>query len=183
MTNSRKVLGRRWLGVVALIFLAACGRTDGSAERALPANEWLEFDGTWTAAGTRETLQLGPDRHAAIFHLMGSLLLSGARRPAVGFRADVIGFSDTRAGMEGRAVWTDERGDKLFSELKGQFVGDGNRITGTFTGGTGRYAGVTGEYTFQWQYVVDSGDGSMSGRAVDLKGRARLRTPSGAQSR
>src|SRR5512145_1694440 len=73
MTNSRKVLGRRWLGGVALIFLAACGRTDGSAERALPANEWLEFDGTWTAAGTRETLQLGPDRRAAIFHLMGSL--------------------------------------------------------------------------------------------------------------
>ena len=182
MTDSREVLGRQWLGLVALIFLAACG-TDGSAERPLPANEWLEFEGSWIAAGTRETLQFGPDRRAAIFRLTGSLLLSGARRPAVGFRADVIGFSDTRAGMEGRAVWTDEHGDKVFSELKGEFVGDGNRVTGTFIGGTGRYAGVTGEYTFRWQYVVDAGDGSVSGRVVGLKGRVRLRTPSGAQSR
>jgi len=166
-----------------LVFLAACGRTDGSAERGLPANEWREFEGSWTAAGTRETLHLGPDRRAAIFHLTGSLLLSGSQRPALGFRAEAIGFSDTRAGMEGRSVWTDERGDKVFSELKGDFVGDGNRITGTFIGGTGRYAGVTGEYTFQWQYVVDSGDGSVSGRVVGLKGRARLGTPSGAQSR
>ena len=36
---------------------------------------------------------------------------------------------------------------------------------GTFLGGTGRYAGVTGEYSFQWQYVVDSDEGSVSGRA------------------
>lgn len=71
---------------------------------------------------------------------------------------------------------------KVFSELKGEFVGDGNRITGMFVG-TGRYAGVTGEYTFQWQDVVDSGDGSVSGRMVGLKGRARLDPSSGAQTR
>jgi hypothetical protein len=53
-------------------------------------------------------------------------------------------------------------------------VEDGNRIAGTFTGGTGRYAGVTGDYTFRWQYVLESEDGSLSGRAIDLKGRARL---------
>jgi hypothetical protein len=45
---------------------------------------------------------------------------------------------------------------------------------GTFLGGTGRYAGVTGEYSFQWKYIVESEDGTVSGRAVDLKGRARL---------
>ena len=43
--------------------------------------------------------------------------------------------------MVGRAVWTDERGDQVFSELKGEWVGTGNRIVGTFIGGTGRYAG------------------------------------------
>jgi hypothetical protein len=92
----------------------------------------------------------------------------------VGFRAQAIGFSDTRAGMQGRCVWTDERGDMVYSELRGEFVGTGNHITGTFIGGTGRYAGVTGDYTFQWQYVVDTEDGAVSGRVVDLKGRARL---------
>ena len=36
------------------------------------------------------------------------------------------------------------------------------------------YAGVTGEYSFQWRFIVESEDGTVSGRAVDLKGRARL---------
>jgi len=76
--------------------------------------------------------------------------------------------------MQGRCVWTDEHGDKVYSELKGEFVATGNHIVGAFVGGTGRYAGVTGEYSFEWQYVVESDDGSVSGRAVNLKGRAQL---------
>src|SRR5262249_60618999 len=51
----------------------------------------------------------------------------------------------------------------------------GRHITGTITGGTGRWNGVTGEYEFTWQYVV-SGDGaSIQGRSVDLRGRLRWR--------
>jgi hypothetical protein len=76
--------------------------------------------------------------------------------------------------MQGRCVWTDERGDMVYSELKGEAVGSGNRIVGTFTGGTGRYAGLTGDYTFHWQYVLESDDGAVAGRVVDFKGRARL---------
>jgi hypothetical protein len=79
--------------------------------------------------------------------------------------------------MQGRCVWTDEHGDKVYSELKGEFVATGNHIVGTFLGGTGRYAGVTGEYSFQWRFIVESEDGAVSGRAVDLKGRARLSSP------
>ena len=176
-------LRRQWFGLAALLCLAACGRTDSSVPQAVPAGGWREFEGSWTASGTRETLPLGADRRTAIFHLTGSLLLTGPQRPALGFRAEAIGFSDPREGMEGRSVWTDEHGDKVFSELKGQFVGEGNRITGTFVGGTGRYAGVTGEYTFQWQYVVEADDGTVSGRVVGLKGRARVTAPGGAQSR
>ena len=120
------------------------------------AGAWHAFEGTWTAAGTRRTLHLGPEHRAAIFELTGSLLLTGAQRPAVGFKAQAIGFSDSRAGMQGRCVWTDERGDRVYSELRGEAVGSGNHIMGTFIGGTGRYASVTGDYTFQWQYVVDA---------------------------
>jgi hypothetical protein len=92
----------------------------------------------------------------------------------VGFRAKAIGFSDNRDGMQGRCVWTDEHGDKVYSELKGESVGTGNRIVGTFLGGTGRFAGITGQYSFQWEYVVESEEGAVSGRAVNLKGRARF---------
>ena len=85
--------------------------------------------------------------------------------------------------MQGRCIWTDERGDQVYSELKGEAVRSGNRIVGTLIGGTGRYAGVTGEYSFQWQYVIDTEDGAVSGRVVGLKGRARVGAPAGAPGR
>ena len=160
--------------VAAFLLAAACGQQGGPVRETLRAGEWHAFEGAWTAAGTRRTLRLGMDDRAAIFELTGSLLLTGAERPAVGFRAQAIGFSDSRTGMQGRCVWTDERGDMVYSELRGEFVGTGNHIVGRFIGGTGRYAGVTGDYTFQWQYVVDTEDGAVSGRVVDFKGRAQL---------
>jgi len=165
--------GRRWPMLVALLLTVACGHS-GSTTQPPPTDGWHAFEGAWTATGTRRTLRLGPDDRAAIFELTGTVLLTGAQRPSVGFRAQAIGFSDSRAGMQGRCVWTDERGDMVYSELKGEFVGTGNHIVGTFIGGTGRYAGVTGDYAFQWQYVVDAEDGAVSGRVVDLKGRARF---------
>jgi hypothetical protein len=163
--------------LVALLLTAACGHSSGTTQT-LPAGEWHAFEGTWTAAGTRRTLRLGVDDRAAIFELTGTVLLSGAQRPAVGFKAQAIGFSESHAGMQGRSVWTDEHGYMVYSELRGEAVDSGNRIRGRFIGGTGRYAGVTGEYTFRWQYVVDAEDGAVSGRVVDLKGRARLRAAS-----
>ena len=172
--------GRRWLLLAALLLTAACGQSGGPAAQPPPDGAWHAFEGTWTAAGTRRTLRLGPDHRAAIFDLTGSLLLTGAQRPAVGFKAQAIGFSDSRAGMQGRSVWTDEHGDMVYSELKGDWVGSGNHIVGTFVGGTGRYADVTGDYTFQWQYMIDAEDGAVSGRVVDLKGRARLSQPAAA---
>jgi hypothetical protein len=168
-----------WRGPVLALQLAGagCGGPGAKAPEVLPPGAWHTFSGSWTASGTRSTLHLGPDHQTAVFHLNGSLLLIGEQRLGVGFQAEVIGFSDTRMGMVGRAVWTDERGDQVFSELKGEWVGTGNRIVGTLLGGTGRYAGVAGEYEFQWQYVLTAEDGSVTGRAVGLTGRVRVGTP------
>jgi hypothetical protein len=130
--------------------------------------------GNWSATGTRQTLVLDAGHWAAIFRLSGSLLLTGEQRPGVGFKSEVIGFSDSRSGIQARSVWTDEHGDKVFSELVGAEAGPGKPIEGRFIGGSGRYAGVTGEYSFEWQHLVDSEDGRVSGRVVGLKGWARL---------
>jgi hypothetical protein len=167
------LIGCCWL-VAALMLIIACVERAGPAGQTPAAGEWIEFEGTWTATGTRRTLHLGLDHRAAIFELTGSMLLTGAQRPNVGFKAQAIGFSDSRMGMQGRWLWTDERGESVYSELSGQSVGTGNHIEGKFIGGTGRYAGVTGDYTFQWQYVIDAEDGAVSGRVVDFKGRARF---------
>jgi hypothetical protein len=155
---------------VALLLLAACS----PEEPAPPTGEWLEFGGSWTATGTRRALQTGPDRRAAVFDLTGSLQLTGEKRPAVGFKAQAIGLSDSVSGLQGRAVWTDERGEQVYSELRGEMLGGAKHITGTIASGTGRYAGVSGEYRFEWQYVLEAEDGSVSGRAIGLTGRARM---------
>ena len=168
----------RCITALALLTLASCGGPATSGPNALPADGWHTFEGTWTVSGTRTTLDLGSNHTASNFQMNGTLVLTESTL-AVGFRAEIIGFVDSQSGMVGRAVWTDEQGDKVFSELKGQ-VETGNRIAGTFLGGSGRYAGATGEYEFEWKYVLTPEDGTMSGRAVGLKGRLGRGAPSGS---
>jgi hypothetical protein len=123
---------------------------------------------------------LGGERKASLIDLQGTLLLSGPARPAVGFRGEAIGLADSATGLVGRAIWTDENGDSAYSEFRGEGTATGNRITGTFIGGTGRYAGAAGDYGFSWQYVLEAEDGTVQGRAVGLTGRVRFVTPQAA---
>jgi hypothetical protein len=161
-----------WLTLVLPLLLAvACSRPATGPEGAPAPGESRTFEGTWSASGTRHTLHLERGHMASVFTLTGSLLLTGQRGLGVGFQAEVIGISDSVTGGVGRSVWTDERGDKVFSELKGQPIGTGSHVVGTITGGTGRYAGLTGEYQLRWQYVIESDDGTIGGRAIGLKGR------------
>lgn len=138
------------------------------------AEGWHEFSGSWTAAGRRKLLQLGPQRSVAVVEVSGSLLLSGASRPALGFRGEAITFADDATGMLGRAVWTDERGEQLYSELTAERSDGALAIRGRFVGGSGRYAGAEGEYAFGWQYLIESEAGEVQGRAVGLTGRVRV---------
>ncbi len=149
----------------------------GACEKAQPPTwgsaQWRDFEGSWNAAGMRRTIPLGADRKSSIIDLRGTMLLQGANRPNVGFRSEVIALVDSDTGLSGRSVWTDEHGDEVFGELKGQGTSEKNHIVGTILGGTGRYAGAVGTFEFSWQYVIESEDGSIQGRAVDLKGRIR----------
>jgi hypothetical protein len=158
----------------SLFFAGACTPQTIPLPGVTSENEWHSFQGSWSASGTRQTLDLETHHQASIFDLTGSLVLTGDRGLGVGFRAKAIGFTDSLTGMQGRCVWTDERGDKVYSELKGEMIGPGNRITGRFLGGTGRFAGLTGEYSFEWRYVVETDGGSLSGRAINLMGRVRF---------
>jgi hypothetical protein len=166
--------------VVALAFAAAaCGPATEPPKSALASGEWREFEGSWSAAGTRRTIPLGADRRGSIIDLRGTMLLAGPGRPGTGFRSELIALGDSATGLVGRSVWTDERGDQVFSELKGEGTAARNRISGTILGGTGRYAGATGNYEFSWQFVMEAEDGSIQGRAVGLKGRVRPGTGAG----
>jgi hypothetical protein len=165
---------RRWLVVSVAVLGSACSQPARPPEAALAPGERRDFAGTWSASGSRQTLRLGPDNHASVVNLSGSVLLTGSRGLGVGFRAEVIGMSDTLTGARGHCVWTDQRGDQVFSEIKGDPIRSGGVFVGTITGGTGRYAGLTGEYRFRWKYVIDAEQGHVSGRTDDLVGRAQV---------
>ena len=154
--------------------LAGCSRTQQPVKPIANENEWHQFEGTWTATGRRSALDFGSGRQTSIGSFNGTLLLAGAERPAVGFRADAIVLNDTATGLIGRAAWTDEHGDQIYSELRGQGTAGENKIVGTFVGGSGRYAGATGTYEFSWRFVLESDDGNVQGQSLGLKGRVRV---------
>jgi len=162
------------LPLAALWIVTACGRAPKTSVSLPSGDEWHEFEGTWTAAGNRYILDLGNDRQASIANFNGSLLLAGPSRPTIGFRAEAIVLNDSLSGMVGRAVWTDERGDQAYSELRGSGTATSNKIIGTFLGGTGRYSGATGGYEFSWRFLLENEDGSVQGQSIGLKGRVRV---------
>jgi hypothetical protein len=167
----------RFLVVAIALAASACGAPTESPKPAAASGEWRAFEGSWNAAGTRHTIPLGADRRGSIIDLRGTMLLTGPERPDVGFLSEAIALVDSETGLVGRSVWTDDRGDQIFSDLKGEGTAARNRIAGTFLGGTGRYAGATGSYEFSWQSVTEAEDGSIQGRAVELKGRVRPGQP------
>ena len=169
---------RRLLVVAVVLAATACGPSATEPPKPVAAaSEWREFNGSWNAAGTRRIIPLGGDRRGSIIDLRGTMLLAGPERPGVGFLSEAIALVDSETGLVGRSVWTDERGDQVFSDIKGEGTAARNRITGTILGGTGRYAGASGSYEFSWQFVTEAEDGSIQGRAVELKGRVRPGQP------
>jgi len=127
-------------------------------------------------------MRMGSERRAAISTFEGSLVLTGSKGVGVGFRSEAVLFNDTATGMIGRAVWTDEHGDQVFSELQGEGTSTNNKITGTFVGGTGRYQGATGTYAFSWRFVIEGEDGVVQGQSIGLSGRVRVGQPQTASS-
>jgi hypothetical protein len=164
--------------VAGSLALALTGfRPAVAGQEAASATAWRAFEGTWSATGRRQVVAT-EGAAAAIVEISGAVVLTSGEGLGKGFRGEAIGFDDGQDLSVGRAVWTDENGDRLFSRLKGDSLQTGKGLVGTITGGTGRYAGLEGEFSFTWQYVVPVDEGAFQGRSVGLKGRVRK---SGAQ--
>jgi len=159
---------------VALILAGLGAASPAQAQSTSDDSEWHEFSGTWTAAGRRQDIGLGGDRRASVADYSGSLMLYGSSRPALGFRAEAVVLNDSATGLIGRAVWTDETDNHVYSELRSETTPAGNRIVGTIVGGSGRYKGATGTYEFSWRFLLESEDGIVQGQSTRLGGRVRL---------
>lgn len=145
----------------------------GDSPPASVASEWHSFDGTWSAIGRRTPIEIEGGGTAVIVEFSGAVAVTHGSGLSRGFQGRLIGFDDGRGESAGRAVWTDGHGDRIFSRLRGERLEAGKRLAGTITGGTGRYAGITGEYTFSWQYMIPGEDGTFEVRAGNLSGRFR----------
>jgi len=159
--------------VAGSLALALVGQAPEAAGQGAAPAEWRTFEGTWSVSGKRSTVPIEGGATAAVVEVSGAVVLTSGEGLSRGFRGEVIGFDDGQGVCLGRTVWTDEHGDRLFSRLKGEPIETGRRIVGTITGGTGRYAGLEGDYSFTWKYVLSAEDGAIQGRAARLEGRVR----------
>jgi hypothetical protein len=170
----RRMLRGTPISTVLAIVLCVAGEA-GSQAPAADAG-WIPFEANWTASGREHVLEMG-DRRAATFELAGPFVVTNGEGLSRGFRARAIGFVERGAMGIARLVLTDDDGDEIWNDVAGEAPGTGRRVSGTITGGTGRYAGVEGSFTFDWQYVIHTGDGEIQGRAVGLRGRYRRAAP------
>ena len=106
--------------------------------------------------------------------LSGAVSITTGTGLGRGFRGEAIGFDDGGGLAAGSVVWTDDRGDRIFSVLRGEaMAAAGRQMRGTITGGSGRYTGFAGEYEFTWQHVITTDGNAVNGRAIDLRGRVQ----------
>jgi hypothetical protein len=162
--------------LLVLTILVASGASSQEPP-APPPTSSSPFEGSWSGTGSTEVLLIGLGLRALTFHLSGSLVLTTQEGLDRGYRCIVIGFDDGRGSSVGTCVWIDERGDKIFSDLKGRAMGTGQHFRGTITGGSGRYLGLRGGYEFDWSYVIQTPDGTLQGRVEKLTGSV-VRSPS-----
>jgi hypothetical protein len=107
----------------------------------------------------QETMQAGEKHtysHGVVWGVVsgdsGPLRIATAMCPYINeVIGDVIAF-------QGKCVWSDTDGDKIFTEWTGKFsaskgTGDGPQ---SITGGTGKFAGIQGKGPFQGQALNDS---------------------------
>jgi len=159
------------LAVLALLLLltssvAIEAQRDGGERADGPST----FTGRWSVVGRRQTLATEDKGGASIVSVSGAVVITSGPAMGRGFHGEAIALSDARHVSAGRALWTDARGDRVFSVLNEVRLDAGHRIHGTITGGTGRYAGLTGAYSFTWQYVTAGEGDVLQGRAADLEG-------------
>lgn len=142
-----------------------------------PVADSRGFEATMSASGRRETLAVEGGRIATTLRLSGALVVTRSDGLGKGFRAEFLGFDDGSGTGTARSVWTDDAGDKIFSRMVGSDMQAGRQTSATITGGTGRYAGIRGTYSFTWRYVMPDEHGVVHVRVVAMRGRYRVESP------
>lgn len=133
------------------------------------------FDAYWAVSGTVHTVEITGHGMAAAGGLTGTLTVQTTEGARPSFETDCVIFADDRTGGTGRCVWTATSGDQVFVELRSSGPVGSGRARGSFTGGTGRFVRIEGQFDFEWNYSVRGrGEASLDGATMAMQGRYRM---------
>jgi hypothetical protein len=62
-------------------------------------------------------------------------------------------------GGRGTCTWQDAEGDKIFETIEDSGTGGAGAGKGTITGGTGKFAGITGSHDYTLEFAASPGAG------------------------
>jgi len=142
------------------------------------AEETGVFEGTWTANGTRVPFSFEGGREVYTYKLAGHVNLRSSIGKQKDYWAECVGLSDSSTGTIGRCVWKDLAGPEIYVTLQSDRLMKDSRVNATIVGGTGPLAGIGGEMSFNWNYVMflkdENGNDIVTGQTADLAGQYRI---------
>jgi hypothetical protein len=150
----------RTIAIVSLVALATFCFTLPADAGDLPKSGKYSGHYGWTFTG--QIQKLGEDRTIYAGVVPGVMFNNKGKGFMHKSRVDCSIFNDVnkgRANAQGTCVVTDADGDTIFVEWKCSGVMPACPGTERFVGGTGKYKGITGEQTFQGNFIGDTGAG------------------------
>ena len=141
------------------------------------ASTWTERKGTffadWDVSGTVHLIEFENSGVVAGGGHTGIVMIHSSEGPVRAFDTDCVAYADDKRS-HGRCVWTGPLGDLVYVELKGSGLAGFGRTRGTFVGGTGKYDGIEGGFSFEWNYNVSRGqDATFDGYTLEMQGNYR----------
>jgi hypothetical protein len=171
--------------VVSLLTLAAMsGMGPPAHAQSLPREG--AFSARWVVTGTWRGIGLDEKREVILADLGGRLDVTPDGGALVDLASRCLVFWDSATGGTARCRWRHPSGEEIFSEVEGGLLAQGAPVTGRFVGGTGRYAGLAGEFRFDgWSALYierepresedpESSDRVITGFTNELTGAWRL---------
>jgi hypothetical protein len=131
-----------------------------------------QFTARWVVTGEWRGLGLGAMREVLVAELGGRLdVMPGSSGPIVDLATRCLVLWDSAGGATGRCRWQHTSGDEIFGEVEGDLLAGGKPVRARFVGGTGRYAGISGGFSFdKWDsFLLDREDRS---ETADQRGRS-----------
>lgn len=137
-----------------------------------------EFKGAWIANGTRTPFPFGDGRQVFTFKLGGHVNLQTALGKKKDYWSECVGLADSVTGIVGRCVWKDLAGPQIYLTIQSDRLQQGSQVTGTIVGGSGPFAGISGDVSFNWSSVTVLTDAegivNVTGQTRNLGGRYRV---------